>query len=130
MAVAPSIDVSGWLDEQLAQASRDLLRAMVHDVAAAMIDRLVHHADVVALKGLFYRLKDRPRPRPHPHSHQRRPMTNQEANIHPTQGGQFSAVVDRRSGSGRWSVAARPPQQRSQAESPALTSRFGVPGGR
>ena len=29
------------------------------DVAAAMIDRLVHHADVVALKGDSYRLKDR-----------------------------------------------------------------------
>jgi DNA replication protein DnaC len=28
-------------------------------VAAAMIDRLVHHAEVVALKGDSYRLKDR-----------------------------------------------------------------------
>ena len=28
-------------------------------VAAAMIDRLVHHADVVSLKGDSYRLKDR-----------------------------------------------------------------------
>src|SRR4030095_2934840 len=28
-------------------------------VAAALIDRLVHHADVVALKGDSYRLKDR-----------------------------------------------------------------------
>jgi len=28
-------------------------------VAAAMIDRLVHHAAVVALKGDSYRLKDR-----------------------------------------------------------------------
>jgi DNA replication protein DnaC len=28
-------------------------------VAAAMIDRLVHHADVVAVKGGSYRLKDR-----------------------------------------------------------------------
>jgi DNA replication protein DnaC len=27
-------------------------------VAAAMIDRLVHHADVVALKGASYRLKN------------------------------------------------------------------------
>jgi DNA replication protein DnaC len=26
---------------------------------AAMIDRLVHHADVIALKGNSYRLKDR-----------------------------------------------------------------------
>ena len=29
------------------------------DVAAAMIDRLVHHAEVIALKGDSYRLKDR-----------------------------------------------------------------------
>jgi DNA replication protein DnaC len=28
-------------------------------VAAAMIDRLVHHAEVVSLKGDSYRLKDR-----------------------------------------------------------------------
>jgi DNA replication protein DnaC len=28
-------------------------------VAAAMIDRLVHHAELIALKGDFYRLKDR-----------------------------------------------------------------------
>ena len=28
-------------------------------VAAAMIDRIVHHADVIALKGDSYRLKDR-----------------------------------------------------------------------
>ena len=39
-------------------------------VAAAMIDRLVHHADIIALKGDSYRLKDRdlgriPAARPH-----------------------------------------------------------------
>jgi DNA replication protein DnaC len=28
-------------------------------VAAAMIDRLVHHAEVITLKGDSYRLKDR-----------------------------------------------------------------------
>jgi hypothetical protein len=33
MAAGPSIDVSGWLEEQLAQASPDLLRAMVAGVA-------------------------------------------------------------------------------------------------
>ncbi|MEB0276805.1 ATP-binding protein, partial [Cryobacterium sp. 5B3] len=27
-------------------------------VAAAMIDRIVHHADVISLKGASYRLKD------------------------------------------------------------------------
>ena len=34
-------------------------------VAAAMIDRLVHHAEIVALKGDSYRLRDRDLPRPH-----------------------------------------------------------------
>jgi hypothetical protein len=33
MAATPSIDVSGWLHEQLAQASPDLLRAMVQTFA-------------------------------------------------------------------------------------------------
>ena len=33
-------------------------------VAAAMIDRLVHHAEIVALKGDSYRLKDRDLVRP------------------------------------------------------------------
>jgi len=37
-------------------------------VAAAMIDRLVHHAEVLALKGDSYRLKDRDLGRVHPHS--------------------------------------------------------------
>jgi DNA replication protein DnaC len=35
-------------------------------VAAAMIDRLVHHAEIVALKGDSYRLKDRDLARPSP----------------------------------------------------------------
>ena len=34
-------------------------------VAAAMIDRLVHHAEVIAIKGDSYRLKDRDLGRPH-----------------------------------------------------------------
>src|SRR6187397_1530889 len=33
-------------------------------VAAAMIDRLVHHAEIVALKGVSYRLRDRDLARP------------------------------------------------------------------
>jgi DNA replication protein DnaC len=33
-------------------------------VAAAMIDRLVHHAEILALKGDSYRLKDRDLARP------------------------------------------------------------------
>src|ERR1700744_826153 len=37
MAAGPSIDVSGWLEEQLAQASPDLLRAMVQSFAEALM---------------------------------------------------------------------------------------------
>jgi mutator family transposase len=37
MAAGPSIDVSGWLDEQLAQASPDLLRSMVQTFAEALM---------------------------------------------------------------------------------------------
>ena len=33
MAAGPSIDVSGWLEEQLAQASPDLLRALIFGTA-------------------------------------------------------------------------------------------------
>jgi DNA replication protein DnaC len=44
-------------------------------VAAAMIDRLVHHAEMVALKGDSYRLKDRDLGRVP--GHYRGTMTNQ-----------------------------------------------------
>jgi transposase-like protein len=37
MAAGPSIDVSGWLEEHLAQASPDLLRAMVTSFAQALM---------------------------------------------------------------------------------------------
>src|SRR5882757_7269915 len=37
MAATPSIDMSGWLSEQLAQASPDLLRAMVSTFAEALM---------------------------------------------------------------------------------------------
>src|SRR5262252_2518382 len=37
MAAGPSIDVSGWLEEQLAQASPDLLRSMVQSFAEALM---------------------------------------------------------------------------------------------
>jgi len=37
MAAGPSIDVSGWLEEQLAQASPDLLRAMITTFAEALM---------------------------------------------------------------------------------------------
>ena len=53
-------------------------------VAAAMIDRLVHHAEVIALKGDSYRIKDRDLG-PSPRLHNRR-LNNEH------QGGQFSTV--------------------------------------
>jgi putative transposase len=37
MAAVPSIDMSGWLSEQLAQANTDLLRAMVSSFAEALM---------------------------------------------------------------------------------------------
>ena len=37
MAAVPSIDVSGWLSEQLAQASPDLLREMITTFAQALM---------------------------------------------------------------------------------------------
>jgi hypothetical protein len=57
-------------------------------VAAAMIDRLVHHAEVVSLRGDSYRLK-RPRPRPPHQRGQRRPMTNPAVNFTCRQGVSF-----------------------------------------
>ena len=37
MAARPSIDLSGWLEEQLVQASPDLLRGMVRTFAEALM---------------------------------------------------------------------------------------------
>src|SRR5579864_7187905 len=37
MAAGPSIDVTGWLEEQLAYASPDLLRSMVQTFAEALM---------------------------------------------------------------------------------------------
>ena len=37
MAAGPSIDVTGWLQEQFAQASPDLLRSMVQTFAEALM---------------------------------------------------------------------------------------------
>jgi putative transposase len=37
MAAGPSIDVTGWLEEQLAQASPDLLRSMVQAFVEALM---------------------------------------------------------------------------------------------
>ena len=62
-------------------------------VAAAMIDRLVHHAEVIALKGDSYRLKDRDLGRVPPS----RPTTNETklVNFRLPPADQFSIAVDR-----------------------------------
>ena len=62
-------------------------------VAAAMIDRLVHHAEVIALKGDSYRLKDRDLGRV-PAADQPRNDQPAGVNFQPPPGGQFSAAVD------------------------------------
>jgi putative transposase len=56
MAAGPSIDVSGWLEEQLAQASPDLLRAMVTTFAEALMSA---EADAVCGAGYGERSDDR-----------------------------------------------------------------------
>lgn len=50
MAAGPSVDLSGWLDEQLAQASPDLLRGMVKTFAEALMG-----AEADAICGAPYR---------------------------------------------------------------------------
>jgi putative transposase len=56
MAAGPSIDVSGWLEEQLAQASPDLLRAMVTSFAEALMGA---EADAVCGAGYGERSAER-----------------------------------------------------------------------
>src|SRR5689334_9101360 len=56
MAARPSIDVSGWLHEQLAQASPDLLRAMVTTFAEALMGA---EADAVCGAGYGERSEER-----------------------------------------------------------------------
>ena len=53
MAAEPSIDLSGWLEERLAQASPDLLRAMVTTFAEALMA-----AEADAVCGAPYRSRD------------------------------------------------------------------------
>jgi DNA replication protein DnaC len=61
-------------------------------VAAAMIDRLVHHADIVPIKGDSYRLKDRDLGRTHP---QQRPNSRTEGvRFQSPKRGPFSFTVD------------------------------------
>jgi putative transposase len=56
MAAGPSIDVSGWLEGQLARASPDLLRAMVTTFAEALMSA---EADAVCGAGYGERSEDR-----------------------------------------------------------------------
>ncbi len=56
MAAGPSIDVSGWLEEQLAQASPDLLRSMVQTFAEALMGA---EADAVCGAGYGERSAER-----------------------------------------------------------------------
>jgi transposase-like protein len=56
MTASPSIDVSGWLHEQLAQASPDLLRAMVTTFAEALMGA---EADAVCGAGFGERSAER-----------------------------------------------------------------------
>jgi hypothetical protein len=56
MAAGPSIDVSGWLHEQLAQASPDLLRAMVATFAEALMSA---EADAICGAGYGERSEER-----------------------------------------------------------------------
>jgi putative transposase len=56
MAASPSIDVSGWLHEQLAQASPDLLREMVTTFAEALMSA---EADAVCGAGYGVRSQER-----------------------------------------------------------------------
>jgi hypothetical protein len=56
MTASPSIDVSGWLHEQLAQASPDLLRAMVSTFAEALMGA---EADAVCGAGFGERSAER-----------------------------------------------------------------------
>jgi len=60
MAAGPSIDVSGWLKEQLAQASPDLLRSMVQTFAATLMGA---EADAVCGTGYGKRSPERSNPR-------------------------------------------------------------------
>jgi transposase-like protein len=56
MAAGPSIDVTGWLEEQLGQASPDLLRSMVQTFAEALMGA---EADAVCGAGYGERSEER-----------------------------------------------------------------------
>jgi len=56
MTACPTIDMPGWLDEQLGQASPDLLRGMVRSFAQALMSA---EADAVCGVGYGERSEDR-----------------------------------------------------------------------
>jgi transposase-like protein len=56
MTATPSIDLSGWLDEQLAQASPDLLRSMLSTFVQALMGA---EADAVCGAGYGQRSEER-----------------------------------------------------------------------
>ncbi|HRE02446.1 MAG TPA: IS21-like element helper ATPase IstB, partial [Ilumatobacteraceae bacterium] len=62
-------------------------------VAAAMIDRLVHHAEVIALKGRLLPAEE-PRTRPRPRGRYRREPVAEGVSFRLPRGGQISAAVD------------------------------------
>ena len=76
MAAGPSIDVSGWLEEQLAQASPDLLRAMVQTFAEALMGA---EADAVCGAGYGERSEQRTNTR---NGYRRREWDTRAGSIH------------------------------------------------
>jgi hypothetical protein len=61
-----------------------------------MIDRLVHHAEILALKGDSYRLKDRDLTRPAPPATDRARTTRPHTIKNRKQGVSFQPGLDRR----------------------------------
>jgi DNA replication protein DnaC len=55
--VASTMDLLGWLRNKPFSSWAEIFGDAV--AVAAMVDRLVHHAEIVSLKGDSYRLKDR-----------------------------------------------------------------------
>ena len=81
-------------------------------IVAAMIDRLVHHAEILGLKGDSYRLRDKDLGSPRLATERRRPLgfalraslrgalsDSRGVKFQPAQRGQFSTGLDNRRGS-------------------------------
>ena len=66
-------------------------------VAAAMIDRLVHHAEILALKGDSYRLRDKRPRRPQPRQERRNRLTDHPRRTSPRAAERpYAPRIDRR----------------------------------